>query len=235
MVAPTARGGAVPLTTHDTEPPTVTNTVPANGAVDVSVNQVITVTYSEAMLPGTPAINVDRGGQSVPGNRSYDAPTRTLSFDPTGPMLGDSLHTVTVLGTAKDLAGNPMGSDYVFTFTTEDDQPPTVTATVPTNNAVDVSVNQDVLVTFSEDMAPLTVNTNTFLLAAPSGPVEGSVSYDVPSRTATFVPGRKLRSLTLYETTITQGATDLAGNPLAAPHVFTFTTFPPAGTTIAIR
>jgi hypothetical protein len=72
-------------------------------------------------------------------------------------------------------------------------------------------------------MNPATINTTTFTLTGPgTTPVTGVVSY--AASTATFVPSSPLALSTLYTATITTGAQDLAGNPLANNFVWTFTT-----------
>ena len=50
------------------------------------------------------------------------------------------------------------------------------------------------------------------------------MAYDVPSRVATFTPSSALLASTNYTATVSTGAKDLAGNPLAANKVWTFTT-----------
>ena len=60
----------------------------------------------------------------------------------------------------------------------------------------------------------------------------GTVTYDVSSYAATFTPTSPLALDTLYTATITTGAQDLAGDPLASDKVWTFTTAATACTTI---
>jgi hypothetical protein len=75
-------------------------------------------------------------------------------------------------------------------------------------------------------MNPTTINTTTFTLTDPSGAsVAGTVTYDVPSRVATFTQTTPPLALaTTYTATITTGAQDLFGVPLASAKVWTFTT-----------
>jgi hypothetical protein len=86
---------------------------------------------------------------------------------------------------------------------------------------------QLVVATFSAAMNPATINSTTFTLTAPGTPpvaVAGTVSYDAASDAATFTPTSPLALNTLYTATITTGAQDLAGDPLASDYVWTFTT-----------
>jgi len=70
-----------------------------------------------------------------------------------------------------------------------------------------------------------TINASTFTLVAAGGsPVTGIVAYDVVSHIATFAPAQALTVNTVYTATITTGAKDLAGNPLASDAAWNFTT-----------
>ena len=104
--------------------------------------------------------------------------------------------------------------------------PPTVISEEPPNGAVGVCPNTIVTATFSKAMNPATINSTTFLLAGPgTTAVGGVVTYDAPSKTATFTPSSTLAIPTvLYTATITTGATDTFGNALASDFVWTFTT-----------
>jgi len=101
--------------------------------------------------------------------------------------------------------------------------PPTVISVTPSNG---VCPDTTVTATFSEAMNPATINTTTFTLTDPGGAsVAGAVSYDVPSRVATFTQTSPPLALdTTYTATITTGALDLFGIPLATDFVWTFTT-----------
>jgi hypothetical protein len=100
---------------------------------------------------------------------------------------------------------------------------PTVVATSPANGAMGVPVAQVITATFNEAMNAATINTTTFALAGPSGAlVTGAVTFS--GATGTFTPAANLAGSTLYTATITTGATEPGGNPLAANFVWTFTT-----------
>ena len=99
---------------------------------------------------------------------------------------------------------------------------PTVSSTNPANGATGVAV---ITASFSEAMNASTITTTTFLLSGP-GPtaITGTVAYNTTTHIATFTPASALAASTTYTATITTGAKDLAGNPLASSHVWTFTT-----------
>jgi uncharacterized protein (TIGR03437 family) len=114
-------------------------------------------------------------------------------------------------------AGVTTTCTFTNTFT-----PPSVSSTVPANNATSVAVASALSATFSEAMSPLTINTSTFTLLNGLTPVPGTVSY--AGVTATFTPSSALPANTLFTATITTGAQDQGGNAIVANYVWTFTT-----------
>lgn len=99
---------------------------------------------------------------------------------------------------------------------------PTVTLTDPANGHTGVPINSKIAATFSEGMAPLTINTTTFMVTGPGGAVSGTVHY--VGLSATFTPAGNLAMNTTYTATITTGARNLAGTALAANYMWSFTT-----------
>ena len=103
--------------------------------------------------------------------------------------------------------------------------PPTVTSVTPLDGSAVLCPNTVVITaTFTKAMNPNTLNTATFTLTGPGGPVVGTVSLDSTGMVATFTPMNPLAVKTLYTATITTGATDAFGNHLALDFVWTFTT-----------
>jgi hypothetical protein len=215
--------GAAP----DTTPPTVSSTIPANGATDVNINTAITATFSEAMNPLTitaASFILKQGTTQISGAVTYSGVTAI--FTPTFDLLQfNTTYTATITTLSKDLAGNALARNFTWDFTTCViilDQQPTITFTIPINNAIYVPINSAVTATFSEAMNPLTITTTTFLLAQGVTPISGTVTYSLVS--AVFTPSSNLANNTVYTATITTGAKDLEGNALAANYVWNFTT-----------
>ncbi len=210
----------------DVTPPTVVSTAPPNGAVDVSVNGVVTATFSEPLSPTSiskTSFLLIHNFAPVDGDVVYSGNTAT--FTPLAPFDEDGEYTATITTAVTDLSGNPLAADYSWGFTTEtsdDVTAPTVLSKSPAHLATGVSVSGNITANFSETMALLTITTTTFTLTQGVTPVLGAVSYN--GTTATFDPNANLAFNTVYTATLTVGATDLAGNPLAAPVVWAFTT-----------
>jgi hypothetical protein len=207
-------------------PPVVNSTDPGNLAVGVPLNQKIAASFSKTMNSSTittATFNVKLGTSSVPGFVSYSGTTAT--FTPASNLLPNLVYTATVTTGAKDLAGNALENNYVWTFTTGAGTvitPPTVSLTDPANLATGVPLNQKLAVTFSKTMDASTITASTFTLKQGTTPIAGFISYS--GTTAIFAPTSNFIANTLYTATITTGAKDLAGNALVSNYVWSFTT-----------
>ncbi len=115
----------------DTTAPKITVHGPAQGAVDVSTQTTIGVTFSEAMAPASlNASSVelrDGSGAAVAATIAYDAAERRLSLDPVAGLQNSATYSVTIkggTGGATDLAGNPLAADTTWSFATGPPPPP---------------------------------------------------------------------------------------------------------------
>ncbi len=128
--------------------------------------------------------------------------------------------------TTRDLAGQDFAAQDLAGQDGSQFQPPMVIAVTPLNLAMNVATFRTPTATFNKAMDPLTINSLTFTLHEQGAlqPLVGSVSYNVANFTAVFKPNSPLLINTTYVATITTGAKDTAGAPLAANFVWTFTT-----------
>lgn len=95
---------------------------------------------------------------------------------------------------------------------------PTVTMVVPQTSGV--GTNRAIAVVFSKPMDPGSINTSTFVVAG----VTGKVTYDAVNMIGYFKASADYAAATTYSASITTGAQDLSGSPLATAFNFTFTT-----------
>lgn len=100
--------------------------------------------------------------------------------------------------------------------------PPEVTATSPSDGAVGVQPDAVVTVTFSEAVTRSTQAGSAIELAPDPG---GELA--LADRVVSFTPSADLVRGQTYTVTVGTGFTDLAGNALAAPHTFSFSTEEP--------
>ena len=211
------------FTTGSITAPTVISTDPANNATAVVLNKIISATFSEAMDPLTinaTSFTVMQGTTVIAGTVSYSG--TTASFKPTVNLLPGTVYTATITTGAKNVAGTPLANNYVWTFTTGTAVSPAVISTDPVNNATGVALNKIVTATFNMAMDPLTINATTFTIKQGATAVLGVVSYS--GSTASFTPAVAFSSSTVYTATITTGAKNVAGTPLANNYTWTFTT-----------
>ena len=214
--------------------PAVSSVTPVQGAANVAVNAPITATFSIAMSPasvnGTTTFTVYApGGVAVPGSAALNGAGTVATFTPTSGTLAQSTtYTATITTAAKSAAGTPIVANYVWTFTTIT-PPPLVVSTVPLITATGVPITQVLTATFNEAMLCSTLQSpaTTFTLQGPGvTPVTGSATCS--GNIAIFTPGSPLLYNTLYTATISTGAQDLAGTPMALAYSWTFTTVPAA-------
>ncbi len=217
-------------TTDDT-PPRIASSVPAENAAAIDITTGVSVRFTEAMNATTLAIGaltlrVANTTELLAGSVSYDAAATTLTFRPASPLEYVTTYTVSVGGTARDLAGNRL-EGASFNFQTRP-APSRVVSFTPPNRSVDADVNGPVLVTFSLPMVATSVNTSTFFLRNrnTAALVPGSVSYNPASRTATFTPSTVLNNNNGYVATVTTGVTDVNGQALEASVQSCFTSAP---------
>lgn len=213
----------------DTTIPTVTAMTPGEDTAETGINERITLSFSESMVPED--INVDNfrltnGTNPISGVASFDSVNHVAIFAPTVNLQANTRYTATIVTGIKDLGGNPLMTDFAWCFETSgaaDTTAPSVTSMIPANAAVGVAVNRNVVATFSENMDSFTLTQASYRVAGPDGvALSGTVNYQ--GKTATFSPARDFAPNTLYKATINTAVTDLAGNAALSNKTWEFTT-----------
>ena len=215
----------------DTTPPTVISTSPIASATGVAVASAITATFNEPIDPGTittaGAFTLTCGANTVSGTVKYSGNTAT--FTPSAPLTPNTPCMAMITTAVKDLAGNAIGADYIWTFQTIVPTAPTVSSASPVPYDYAVATSSVVTATFSKPVDPATVNGASFTLVGGTTPVSGTVTYS--GSTATFTPSAPLTENTVYRATITTDVKDMLGTPLSANYSWTFQTFAPGSST----
>ncbi len=99
--------------------PTVNATVSQDGAINVPLDQVISAKFNEKMNPETiseASFTVGNGNSLIDGAVTYI--DSTAVFTPSSLLDENTEYTATIKTLAKDLRGNALQEDYVWTFTT---------------------------------------------------------------------------------------------------------------------
>jgi MYXO-CTERM domain-containing protein len=193
--------------------PAITTTSPLTaGTVGTAYNQTFAATggtppYSWSVTVGTPPAGLTLSAAGVLSGTPTTAGTSNFTVEVTGGASSTKAFALTI---------NPAGAPDITA--------PTVSSTSPVDNATGVAVTTAVTATFNEPIAPATLTAASFRLNDGVDNVTGTVSLNAAGTIATFTPSALLADNTTYTATLTTAITDVAGNALAANHVWTFTT-----------
>lgn len=218
-------------TPPDTTPPTVGDTVPANGDTGVSNNTMISITFSEPMQQTATegAISLV-AGSTLPNcnGRWLWNGARTMASCQPDPVLAFSTnHTVTISVAAKDDAGNALAAPVSFSFTigsAPDTTPPTISSVTPADAAKGIERSAYVEIVFSEAMDTAATQGVTSC-AVGSTNVGGTFAWSNRNRTLRFVPTSSFSNGVTVSCRVRgglSGARDVAGNRLAADKTWSF-------------
>src|SRR5262249_4582203 len=137
--------------------PSVSFTLPANGAVNVPLNTAAAVCFSEPMaaasFTGT-TLQLRQGPNALPG--TITAAGACAAVTPSSPLTASTMYTLFVSG-PRDLAGNALASTFTSSFTTgsgTDAAAPTLVRVDPKDGTTDAPTNTIALAEFSEAMNP---------------------------------------------------------------------------------
>jgi endonuclease/exonuclease/phosphatase family metal-dependent hydrolase len=227
-----------PDDTGQSEPFAVYAVTPQDQAVDVSINSKISVIFNKSISQETLNIftfKVFDGSESVTGTISLN--DKGGIFSPSDNLSFGMEYTVTIDSGVKDIDGNMLGEDYIWSFTTSiipDTLAPNVSEVTPTDNATDISANIELSIKFSEQMDTATITVNSTSTNC-SGSIQLSpdnfsscVQMTEPttkdSITYKINPAANLEYAASYKWKITTGAQDLAGNALISDNNYSFST-----------
>ena len=159
-IFPAATGAYQVNFTGDSIPPTVSGVSPANGSSDVSVATNVIVTFSEPIDPATITPSTvglyDSSNTLVSASVNYNSATNTAILTPSSLLLSSASYTVIIKGGVdgvKDVAGNPLASQFASTFITS--RPEIAiwdNTTIPTYPSVNDSNAVEVGVRFRSDV-----------------------------------------------------------------------------------
>ncbi|MBG0831669.1 Ig-like domain-containing protein [Planomonospora sp. ID67723] len=213
----------------DTTAPMVSGTDPAKDATDVPVGAPVRVTFSEAVSDAQVTIK-DAQGAGITGTAEMDADNKVVTFTPQQPLANSVRYTAEVSG-AKDAAGNVMAEPHTWSFTTAapDTTAPTVSETSPVKDAVDARVDALVKATFSEAVSEAQITVKD----AQGAGITGTAEMDADNKVVTFTPQQPLANSVRYTAEVS-GAKDAAGNVMAEPHTWSFTTAQIVSKTISL-
>ena len=203
----------------DSSAPSVVRTMPENNAfvsagdvnVEIEFSEPMNTTSVENAITITPNATID----SISWNTNHTV----ISFVLRNTIAGEQ-YTIKIDGSASDVNGIPMGSDFTFTFTAVEQ--PQVISTDPANNAKDVKIvdgKVTVSITFNNPMNRSSVEKA--ITVSPEAEIS-DIAWSDDSRTITFKITAK--EGTTYTITVKASAMDIYGSSLASDYTFKFIT-----------
>ncbi len=211
----------------ETEPPTVVDIEPEEGATNVPIEKRIQVVFSEK-IPSQ-AVRSDRFEVKFVENDSlergsYEVVDRTATFIPQDDSVLESnvRYRVTV-DSISDMQGNKMQGQRTWEFTTVD-VPPEIVSVYPSDGASGVPLDTTISVQFSEPVDEQTVNEETFEVVFAENDSLESGNYTVNGSTAIFTPAEdSLDNNASYRVTVS-GVADQGGNEVQETRTWEFAT-----------
>ena len=196
---------------------TITNPSAVNPAIIAAPGLTGTNAVDFALIPGTP-VDCLAGPVTLPANGTC---TFGVTFsEPTATAVNGTKSALVSFPVTTPLSMPPV----LVTLTGAiDNIAPTVVTSLPANGEPNWPANNRPHITFSE---PVTgVSGTTFTILGPGGvDAGGTVTLDATGKLADYAqPAGQFVPGATYTGTLTTAITDIAGNPLAANFVFTFT------------
>ena len=160
-----------------------------------------------------------------PTTLSLSSDGRTITMVPNSSLTPGAQYQVCMY--AYDLVGNGYGNGacaYFYAGSTADTTPPNVIGNSPSTGQTDVATNAYIDVAFDEAIRNTSLTAASVALSANGNPVPISSAYVIYNgNSVRIVPASVLQPNTTYTVTLT-GVQDIAGNALASPYSFSFTT-----------
>jgi hypothetical protein len=102
-------------------PPIIVRTNPAKGRIDVALNQVVTVVFSEPVNPATvsaASIKLLRSGTTIEGTVTVAPDGLSASLAPVALLDPNTVYQVEITTQIRDLEGDPLDAGQTVSFTT---------------------------------------------------------------------------------------------------------------------
>ena len=212
------------------QPPSVSSTAPASGALGVPRNSNIAITFSEDVNVAGGWFAISCASSGIHAATVSGGP-KIYTLDPIDDFDFNETCTVTIddAGISDADASDPpdnMTSDYVFGFTTEAaDEAPSVTSTSPASGASDVARDANITITFGEDV---NVTDGWYSISCASSGVHPATVGGGP-KTYTLDPtgdfdANETCTVTIDDTGVSDVDTNDPPDNMASDYAFSFTT-----------
>ena len=188
------------------------------GLLDAPTNFAPRMNYAKAINPidiNTSTLmlyNAD-SNKYIQGTVTVAANGLSAQFTPTYPLLPGTNYRFYQAGGYYDVDGNYLNgvNDYFTTASVADTTAPYVVAMSPPNNATNIPLNTEMIVSFDTQIDPDSIAGSVALTPMGGSPVTGTASLSSDQLTMFFVPNNPLTPGTVYNFTLS-GFEDVAGN-----------------------
>ena len=198
--------------------PTIIASNPANKAINVKTNQVITVTFSKTIKAGSRWIELKNSkGTLIPLTLTINGAVLTINH----PVLSYGTYSLSLhTGSLTDLSGNKLALCGI-SFTVNKIVPQ-VTSTSPANNAQGVSLTTPINIKFCENILAGANYSKVYVKNLNTGKVVG-ITKTISGNTLTIKQSLSRLANDTYEIVIPYAAVkDSNGNNLLANYIFKF-------------
>jgi uncharacterized protein YfaS (alpha-2-macroglobulin family) len=210
----------------------ITQTIPANGASDVSPAGAVSVSFNQPVVAlGADAASLPAAFslEPVAQGRGEWINTSTYIFYPEPALSGGIDYTVRIdpqLVSAAGVALNLNGpaTNATFSFRTS---LPRIINTTPDPSLV-LGLTPELKIDFNQPMDADSVRQN-FTLSGPNGPVDGSFTWNDTNTSLTFKPLNPLQRAAVYNAEINSRAQSRGGAPLESGWQASYSTYPDFG------
>ncbi len=189
----------------------VGQTIPARDTIDANPDTIITVLFNHAVIPLT-TLNEMAG---LPQPMSFEPAiegkaewlnTSILVFRPAKPLSGGTIYKGRIAADLKDVEGNPMASEYTWTFSTS---APKVLDVMPRADDQPARIDTAVTVVFNQNVDTASAQAAFALVNGSGNTVAGQTV--VLSDTLVFTPTAKLAFDTAYTIRVAAGVKSSSG------------------------
>ena len=192
--------------------PWISITSPASDFIDTACDTILTAKWSEALNPATiipaNASLVPDGGTPVAISVEFDygKDVNLLRIIPAETLTPSTRYTVTLGAAFQNLTAKYHAQPVSWSFTTRPERPPPVVgagpyvvAVSPSDFSFGIAPPNSVSVTFSEDMDPATLSSESIHLRAGNGAdLPGTFTYNTATYTLVFQPTTTFPFSTYY-------------------------------------
>lgn len=218
-----------PFVFETTGRPSVVDTLPLDGAVDVPLDEVISMSFSSLMDTGSVEDQISmRPGFAHELRWSGEL----LEVVATGPLTAGRAYEITIGPDASDVAGVTIGQPMTFGFRTVATGLRAETL-VPADDVDGIAPTTSIAVILDHPIDPASLDDDAFSITpAVAGTLEAVAMPDDPRalRMVRFTPSGPLPVNTTFELELAPGLMSITGGALAEPITWSFTTGAPPAT-----